>query len=81
MEKTQWVDGQDKKVFELLNANDLDYKQGMFKLTMKFNVIKCMASSFDINPLTIMWHLVTSQIVISNVSKDVKLAELLKFGW
>jgi hypothetical protein len=54
MEKTQWVDGQDKKVFELLNVNDLDCKQGMFKLTMKFNVTKCMAPSFDINPLTIM---------------------------
>jgi hypothetical protein len=48
------VDGQDKKVFELLNVNDLDYKQGMFKLTMKFSVTTCMAPSFDINLLTIM---------------------------
>ncbi len=82
MEKTQWVDGQDKKFFALLNFNYLDYKQAMFKLTMKFNVTTCMVSSFDINPLTIMWHLVTtSQIIIFNFSKDVKLVELLKIGW
>jgi hypothetical protein len=53
----------------------------MFKLAMEFNVTTCMAPSFDINPLTIMWHFVTTfQIVISSFSKDVKLVELLKFG-
>jgi hypothetical protein len=43
-----------KRSFALLNVNDLDCKQAMFKLTMKFNVTTCMAPSFDINPSTIM---------------------------
>jgi hypothetical protein len=33
-------------------------KVGMFKLTMKSNVVTCMVSPFKINPLTIMRHMV-----------------------
>ncbi len=45
-------------VGELLNANDLDCQQDMFKFTMKSNASACMAPPFDLNPLTKMWHLV-----------------------
>jgi len=47
-------------VGELFNASDLDYQQGMFKLTMKSNATMCMAPHFDLNLLTKMWHLVTT---------------------
>ncbi len=45
---------------ELLKAIDLDYEQGMFKLTMRSNVAACMVPPFDTNPLTKMWCLVTT---------------------
>jgi hypothetical protein len=41
-------------------------------LTMKSIVITCMASPFDINPLTRMWHLVTTfPILVCNFLKYV----------
>ncbi len=49
----QFLDGVKTFVHEVLNANDLDSQQGMFKLTMKLNVIACMAPPFDTNPLTL----------------------------
>jgi len=52
--KTHKVDDQDMMVGELFNVNDLDYLQGMFKLTMKSNAIAYMALPFDLNPLTKM---------------------------
>ncbi len=58
--KTHKVDDQDMMVGELFNVNDLDYLQGMFKLTMKSNATTCMTPNFDSNPLTKMWHLVTT---------------------
>jgi hypothetical protein len=62
---------------ELLNASDLICEQGMFKLTMKSNVIVCMALPFDLNPLTKMWHLViTFRVLSSSFPKYVKLVEL-----
>jgi hypothetical protein len=36
------MDDQDMMVGELLNVNDLDYQQGMFKFTMKSNAAACM---------------------------------------
>jgi hypothetical protein len=50
--KTHKVDDQDMMVGELLNVNDLDCQQGVFKYTMKSNAIACMAPPFDLNPLT-----------------------------
>jgi hypothetical protein len=52
------MDDQDIMLSELLNASDLICEQGMFKFTMKSNVIVYMALPFDLNPLTKMWHLV-----------------------
>jgi hypothetical protein len=48
------LDGVKTFVPEILNANDLDSQQGMFKLMMKSNVAICMALPFDTNPLTRM---------------------------
>ncbi len=52
--KTHLLDGVETFVLEVLNANDLDSQQGMFKLTMKSNVAACMALPFDTNCLTKM---------------------------
>jgi hypothetical protein len=64
--KTHKVDDQDMMVGELLNANDLDCQQGMFKLTMTSNATTCMAPPFDLNPLTKMLCLVTTSQVLSS---------------
>jgi len=75
--KTHKVDDQNMMVGELLNSNDLDCHQGMFKLTMKSNAIVCVALPFDLNPLTKMWCLVTTfQILSFNFPDYVKLAKL-----
>jgi hypothetical protein len=64
-------------VYEVFNAGDLDSKQGMFKLIMKSNATTCMAPTFDTNPLTRMWCLVTTfRILVYNFPKYVKLTEL-----
>jgi hypothetical protein len=64
-------------VGELFNASDLDYQQGMFKLTMKSNATMCMAPHFDLNLLTKMWHLVTTfQVLSFSFPKYLKLVEL-----
>jgi hypothetical protein len=71
------VDDQDMMVGELLNANDLDYQQGMFKFTMKSNAAACMAPPFDLNPLTKMWCLVTTfRVFSSSFPEYLKLVEL-----
>jgi len=65
-----------KPLHEVLNANDLDSQQGMFKLTIKLNVIACMAPPFYTNPLIGMWRLVTtSWVLVCNFSEYVKLVE------
>jgi hypothetical protein len=44
---------------------------------MKLNASACMTLAFDLNPLTKMWHLVTtSQVLSFNFPKYVKLIEL-----
>jgi len=49
----------------------------MFKLTIKSNEVACMAPPFNINPLTNMWHLMTTfPIHVCNFPKYVKLVEL-----
>jgi hypothetical protein len=64
-------------VHELLNASDLECQHGIFKLTMKSNVANCLAPPFDTNPLTRMWHLVTTfHILITSFLEYVKMAEL-----
>jgi hypothetical protein len=69
------VDEKEVQVQELLNVNDLNCQQGMFKFTMRLNAAACMVPRFDTNPLTRMWHLVTtSQILFSNFLEYVKLA-------
>jgi hypothetical protein len=68
--KTHKVDDQDMIVGEFLNVSDLDYQQGMFKLTMKSNAVMCMTPPFDLNPLTKMWcFLITSQVFSFNFPK------------
>jgi hypothetical protein len=42
-------------VSKVLNANDLDNQQDMFKLKMKSSVAAFMAPPFDINHLTKMY--------------------------
>ncbi len=42
-------------VSKVLNANDLDNQQDMFKLKMKSTVAAFMAPPFDINHLTKMY--------------------------
>jgi len=75
--KTNKVDDKNMMVGELLNANDLDCQQGMFKLTMKSNATTCMATPFDLNPLTEMWCLVTTfQILSFSFLEYVKLTKL-----
>jgi hypothetical protein len=64
-------------VQELLNVIDLDCQQSMFKLTMMSNAIAYMVPPFDTNPLTILWHLVTTfQQLVSNFLKYIKLSKL-----
>ncbi len=64
-------------VGELFNDSDLDYQQGMFKLTMKSNEATCMTPLFDLNPLTKMWCLVTTfQVLSFSFSGYVKLVKL-----
>ncbi len=50
--KTQLLDGVENFGFKVLNVNDFDNQQGMFKLNMTSNVVTCMAPPFDTNPLT-----------------------------
>ncbi len=54
-QRTLLLDGMETFVLEVLNANDPNSQQGMFKLMMKLNVAACMAPPFDTNPLIIMW--------------------------
>jgi hypothetical protein len=50
----------------------------MFKLTMRSNARTCMVPAFDTNPLTKMWHLVTTfRLLVSNFHEYVKLAKLV----
>jgi hypothetical protein len=45
---------------------------------MRSNATTCMVPPFDINPLTKMWHLVTtSQILVSSFLEYVKFVELV----
>jgi hypothetical protein len=68
------LDGVETFVHEVLNANDLDDQQGMFKLMMKSNVTACMVPPFDTNPLTRMWCLVTtSRVLVCNFPEYVTL--------
>jgi hypothetical protein len=49
----------------------------VFKLMMNSNATACMAPPFDTNPLTKMWHLVTtSHILVYNFLEYVKLVEM-----
>jgi len=65
------------QVHELLNASDLECQKGMFKLIIKSNSIDCPPPPFDTNPLTRMWHLVTTScLLVTNFPKYVKVAEL-----
>ncbi len=62
---------------KLLNATNLHCQQGMFKFTMRSNAATCMVPPFDINPLTKMWHLVTtSRILVSSFLMYVELVKL-----
>ncbi len=54
LDETHKVDDQDMMVGELLNVIDLNWQQGMSKLTMKSNAVACMTPPFDFNPLTKM---------------------------
>jgi hypothetical protein len=75
--KTHKVNEQEIKVHELLNTNDFNYQQDMFKFTMKSNAASCMKPPFHTNPLTHMWHLVTtSWILVSSFLEYVKLVKL-----
>jgi hypothetical protein len=75
--KTHKVNEQEIKVHELLNANDFNYQQDMFKFTMKSNATSCTKPHFNTNPLTHMWCLVTtSRILVSNFLEYVKLVKL-----
>jgi hypothetical protein len=49
-----WRDGEEIFMYKVLNVNDLDNQQSMFKLTMKSNLTACMVPPFDTNPLTRM---------------------------
>lgn len=51
-DKTHKVNEKEVKVHELLNVNDPNYQQGMFKLTMKSNATFCIVPPFDTNLLT-----------------------------
>jgi hypothetical protein len=42
-----------KGLKELLNVNDLNCQQDMFKFIMNSNVMTCMAPPFDTNPFTL----------------------------
>jgi hypothetical protein len=53
------VGEQEVHVQELLNVN-FDCQQGMFKFTIRSNVVACMVPPFDTNLLMMMWHLVTT---------------------
>jgi hypothetical protein len=49
----------------------------MFKLMMKLNAIARMAPPFDTNPLTRMWHfMTTSRVFVCSFPKYVKLVEM-----
>jgi hypothetical protein len=75
--KTSALNGQEVQVLKLLNARDLECQHGLFKLTMKFNAMACMAPPFDTNLPTRMWRLVTTfRILITSFPKYVKLAKL-----
>jgi hypothetical protein len=45
------LNGQVVQVHELLNANDHQCQQGMFKLTMKSNATNFLATPFEMNLL------------------------------
>jgi len=76
--KTHKVNEQEVKVHLLLNANDIDCRQGKFKFTMKSNATFFMVPPFDINPLIHMWCLVkTIWILVSSFLEYVKLVELI----
>ncbi len=49
--KTLTLNGQVVQVHELLNANDHQCQQGMFKLTMKSNATNFLATPFEMNLL------------------------------
>jgi hypothetical protein len=73
-----WRDEDEIFMYKILNVNDLDNQQNMFKLRRKSNLATCMVPPFDINLLTKMWHLMaTSQVHICKFPKYVKLAKLV----
>ncbi len=75
--KIHKVDDQNMMVGELINTNELDCQQGMFKFTIKSNVATCMTPPFDLNPLTKMWCLVTTfQVLSCSFLEYLKLVEL-----
>ncbi len=41
---------------EVMSTSSLDIEQSMFKLAMKSNACTAMAKPIDVNPLTHLWH-------------------------
>jgi hypothetical protein len=61
----------------MLLASTLDIQQGFFKMTMKNHVVVNMQLPFDLNPLTWLWHIISSlRILCHNPPEYFMLVEI-----
>jgi len=61
-----------------MSTSSLDIEQFMFKLAMKSNACTTMVKSIDGNPLTHLWHtLSTSRLFVYSFPKYFKLARII----
>jgi hypothetical protein len=67
-----------------LSTSTLDIQQGFFKMTMKNQAVITMQLPLDLNPLTQLWHTISSSKILCNnplsISCLLKLATSLCLG-
>jgi hypothetical protein len=62
----------------MVNPTTLDMQRSLFVLTMKDNCHVAMVEPCSHNLLTILWkQLTTSQIIVRQMSKYIKLAKIV----
>jgi len=68
----------DTWVLEVLSITSFDMQQSMFKLAMKSNACTTMVKLLDVNPLTPLWHILsTFRVLACALPKYFKLVEIV----
>jgi hypothetical protein len=76
---TKKLGSNDVWVFEMLLTTSLDIQQSLFKLAMKPNAYVAMSKPLDVNPLTHIWRILSTSIMLHVFFQ--KNSSWLKLSW